>query len=96
MRARLTGRRGERWVPARLPLRGISIDGHGAQNRLVSHLKLDRMSADYALLLAKRRADSKPPFSLAWDAAMHVVENCEREAYRLDQLWLERHLSHTH
>jgi hypothetical protein len=78
-----------------MPLRGISTDSHGPHNRPVSHLKLDRMSADYALLLAKRRAESKAPFSLAWDAAMHVVEDCEREAYRLDQLWLERHpLSH--
>jgi hypothetical protein len=53
-------------------------------------LKLDRMSANYALLLARRRVANHPPFSPAWDAAMHVVEDCEREAYRLDQLWLER------
>jgi hypothetical protein len=54
------------------------------------HLKLDRVSADYALLLAKRRAAAHAPFSPAWDAAMRVVEDCEREAYRLDQLWLAR------
>jgi hypothetical protein len=53
-------------------------------------LKLDRMTADYALLLAKRRAAGHAPFSPAWDAAMHVVEDCEREAYRLDQLWQKR------
>jgi hypothetical protein len=54
------------------------------------NLKLDRMSADYALLLARRRAAAHAPFSPAWDAAMNVVEDCEREAYRLDQLMLER------
>lgn len=57
---------------------------------LMLTLKLARMSADYALLLARRRAASKAPFSPAWDAAMHAVEDSEREAYRLDQLWLER------
>ena len=53
-------------------------------------LKLDRMTAEYALLLAKRRAARRVPFSLAWDAAMHVVGVRERDANRLDQLWLER------
>ena len=53
-------------------------------------LKLDRVTADYAVLLARRRAARHAPFSPAWDAAMHVVEVREREAYRLDQLLLER------
>lgn len=53
-------------------------------------LKLDRMTADYDLLLARRHAAGKAPFSPAWDAAMHVVEDCERAAYRLERLWQER------
>ena len=53
-------------------------------------LKLARVSADYALLLAKRRADRQVPFSPAWDAAMAAVDECEREAYRVDQIELAR------
>jgi hypothetical protein len=48
-------------------------------------LKLARMSADYALLLAKRRAGKRMPFTEAWDAAMRDVEDSERELFRLDQ-----------
>jgi hypothetical protein len=61
-----------------------------AEHVSMVQLKLDRMSADYALLLARRRAAAHAPFSPAWDAAMHAVEDCEREAYRLDQLLQER------
>ena len=59
------------------------------------HLKLDQMTADYALLLARRRAAAFPPFSPAWDAAMCAVEDCEREAYRLEQLSQSRRASST-
>jgi hypothetical protein len=57
---------------------------------LMATLKLDRMSADYALLLARRRAAGHAPFSPAWDAAMSLVEDCEREANRVNQLWRAR------
>ena len=53
-------------------------------------LKLARMAADYALLHARRRASAKIPFTPAWDDAMRTVEDCEREAYRLDHLMPER------
>ena len=49
------------------------------------HLKLARMSADYALMLAKRRAEKREPFTPAWDAAIGDIEDTERELFRLDQ-----------
>lgn len=48
-------------------------------------LKLARMSADYALMLAKRRAETRRPFTPAWDTAMQEVEDRERELFRLDE-----------
>ena len=56
----------------------------------MSNLKLARMTADFALLVARRRAAAYIPFSPAWDAAMRAVEDCEREAYRVDQAFVER------
>ena len=47
--------------------------------------KLERMSADYALMLAKRRAEHRTPFTAAWDAALRDVEDRERDLFRLDQ-----------
>ena len=52
----------------------------------MSNLDLERTSVDYALLLARRRADKRVPFSPSWDAAMGLVEDLEREAFRLDQI----------
>ena len=51
----------------------------------MSNPELERMSVDYALLLAKRHADKRVPFSPSWDAAMGLVEDLEREAFRLDE-----------
>lgn len=66
----------------------VATDQHDDDD--MAQLKLARMTADFALLLAKRRADRYVQFSPSWDAAMMVVEACEREAYRLDQVALER------
>ena len=64
----------------------VSLRARIVNDGLMPHLKLDRMSADYALLLAKRRADKRVPFSPSWDAAMGVVEDLERESFRLDEV----------
>jgi hypothetical protein len=53
-------------------------------------LKLERMSADYALLLAKRRAEHRMPFTPAWDAALRDVEDRERDVFRLEQACANR------
>lgn len=68
----------------------VSLGESIVNDAFMFHMKLDRMSADYALLLAKRRADRCVHFSPAWDAAMVAVDECEREAFRLDQVALER------
>ena len=47
---------------------------------------LERMSVEYQLLLAQRRANAATPYSPAWDAAMADVEEWAREAWRLDQI----------
>ena len=68
---------------------------HLGHDDLMPLLKLARVSADYALLLAKRRADRQVPFSPAWDAAMAAVDECERDAYRVDQIEVARIVSAT-
>ena len=52
----------------------------------MSNLDLERTSVDYALLLARRRADKRVPFSPSWDAAMGLVEDLKSEAFRLDEI----------
>jgi hypothetical protein len=50
------------------------------------NFNLERMSVDHALMVARRRAEARVPFSPAWDAAMGLVEDLEREAFQLDAL----------
>ncbi len=66
----------------------VSLSPPDQDNVPMVHLKLERVSVDYALLLAKRRAASRTPFSQAWHVAIAAVEDFEREAFRLDQMAL--------
>lgn len=66
----------------------VSLSRPDQDNAPMVHLKLERVSVDYALLLAKRRAASRTPFSQAWHVAIAAVEDFEREAFRLDQMAL--------
>jgi hypothetical protein len=52
----------------------------------MTNLNLERMSVDHALMVARRRADARIPFSPSWDAAIGLVEDLEREASRLDAI----------
>jgi hypothetical protein len=52
----------------------------------MSNLNLERMSVDFALLVARRRLDKRVPFTPSWDTAMGLVEDLEREAFRLDEV----------
>lgn len=63
----------------------VSIVTDRRDNAGVNKLNLGRMSVDYALLLARGRAAKRVPFSPSWDAAIGLVEDLEREAYRLDE-----------
>ena len=47
---------------------------------------LERYDAEYALLVAWRRANAQLMNSDAWFKAMYVVERCERTMVRLDQV----------
>ena len=56
----------------------------GRDDSMPKH-KLERMAADFALMLAKRRAEHRTPDTPAWDVALRDVEAMEREVVRLDQ-----------
>jgi len=45
---------------------------------------LERMDAEFKLLIAQRRADQCSPQSPSWDAAMGLVDDLEAEIRRLD------------
>jgi hypothetical protein len=42
------------------------------------------LAIDKAIADAKRTVDREPPFSPAWDAAMAVLEDAERERWELE------------
>ena len=48
--------------------------------------KLKRMTADFELMLAKRRLDKREPFSPEWDAAIREVVDRELESLHFDAM----------
>lgn len=51
----------------------------------MSQRRLDRISLDLDLLIARRRADACTPGSPSWDAAMGLVEDLEDELHQLEE-----------
>jgi hypothetical protein len=45
----------------------------------------DRTAAEYALMVARRRADACSPGGPSWDAAMGLVDDLERAVRQFDQ-----------
>ena len=47
--------------------------------------RIDRLSLDLDLMIARRRADACSPGSPSWDAAMALVQELEDELRRIDE-----------
>lgn len=63
-----------------------------AHDRSMSHPTLERMEAEFGLLVARRRAEGCSQGSPSWDAAMGQVDELALALHRIDQAELLRHL----
>ena len=63
-----------------------------AHDPSMSHPTLERMDAEFGLLVARRRAEGCSKGSPSWDAAMGHVDELALELNRIDQADLLRHL----
>jgi hypothetical protein len=63
-----------------------------AHDPSMSHPTLERMEAEFGLLVARRRAEGCSQGSPSWDAAMGHVDELALELHRIDQADLRRQL----